>query len=205
MKKTMIAVACAAGLLCLASCNDNAGSDNQATDTTGSATVAATDSTITDKNKELLAFAARNNMLQVELGKLAAAQGATDQVKAYGQDLVDWYTAKQEELQELAQQYGVTLPQQLEDEQTEHLNDLKEAKPEDFNKAYWDNVTDAQEEAIDELEDNLKDVDEASATTFSLWARNALKELRAQYEQAKANEVDLKNEDAGISESINQE
>ncbi|AKD02143.1 DUF4142 domain-containing protein [Pontibacter korlensis] len=202
MKNTMIAIWCMAGALLFSSCGS--GSGNETTDATDSqtATIAGTDSTITDENKELLAFAARNNMLQIELGKLAADKGVTNQVESYGQSLVDWYTTKQEELQKLAQQYNVSLPQQMESEQTDHLKELQEAEAGKFDTEYWENVTEAQKAAIDKLEGNLKDVDEASATAFTLWARNTLKELRAQYEQARGFEVELKNEESGISEAI---
>lgn len=194
----MIALWCAAGALLFSSCDS--GSGDQTTDTTTeTATTAATDTSITEDNKELMKFAARNNLLQIELGKMAAAQGTSDSLKAYGQDLVDWYTTKQEELQKLAQDYSVTLPQQLEEEENEHLNKLREAKAEGFDGEYWDRLTEAQNDAIEEFEDGLKDVDEAAATPFSFWARNTLKELRAQYEQAKGREVELKRRDTGLN------
>ncbi len=197
----MIAVWCMAFTLTLASC-DSGSNNESATEANGTASVAGTDTSITEENKKLLAFAARNNMLQIELGKMAVAQGATDNVKSYGQDLVEWYTNKQQELQELAQQYNVSLPQQLESEQTEHLQEIREADANEFDEEYWESVTKAQKEAIDEYDDELNKVTEADASAFTLWARNTLKELHAQLEQAEANQLELKNRDAGITESI---
>lgn len=192
----MIAIWCAAGTLLFASCDSGSGEQN--TDTSAqTATIAGTDSTLTEDRQELMAFTARNNMLQMELGKLAAAQGTSEVLRSYGQSLVDWYSTKQEELQDLAQEYNVTLPQQIEEEHTEHLNELREA--ENFNEAYWERLTEAQQDAIDELDGELKDMDEAEATPFSFWARNTLKELQAQYEQAKGREVELKRRDTGIT------
>lgn len=204
MKKAFIAIWCAAGAFMFASCGDSSSGDTT-TDATQTASVAGTDSTITETNKELLAYAARNNMLQVELGKMAAAQATTDNAKSFGQDLVNWYTNKQQELQELAQQYGVTLPQQLESDQTEHLEEIREAKAEKFDEEYWESVTNAQKEAIDEFDDELKDVDEATASAFTLWARNTVKELRAQHEQARAYMVELRNREGGITETIEEQ
>lgn len=199
MKKTTIAVACLAGMLTFASC-DSGG--QQATEATGEPTVAGVDSTLTEDKEELLAFSARNNMLQIELGKMAAEKGSTDNLKQYGQELADWHTTKQQELQELAQQYGVTLPQQMEEEQLEHVEEIRNAKPAEFDAEYWESVSKAQQEAIDEYDDNLKDLDEADASAFGLWARNTQKELQARMEQAKAFEMELKNEDGGISNSL---
>jgi putative membrane protein len=199
MRNTLIAIWCAAGAFLFASCGSGSGEETTTADTTSAetATVAGTDSTLTEDKQELMQFAARNNMLQVELGKLAAAQGTSDAVKTYGQNLVDWYTAKQQELQELSQQYNVSLPQQLEDEDNEHLTKLRKA--EHFNEEYWNRLTEAQQDAIDEFDDGLKDVDETDASAFSVWARNTLKELRAQYEQAKGQEVELKRRDTGLN------
>lgn len=200
MKGTLKAIGCMALVLLLASCDS--GTENETTDATDIATVAGVDTDITEENKELLAYAARNNMLQIELGRLAIAQGTSDNVKAFGQDLVDWYTTKQQELQELAQQYNVTLPQQLENEQTEHLEEIRGAEAGEFDEEYWESVVNAQKEAIDQYDDELNEVTEADATAFTLWARNTVKELRAQLTQAEAYQLELKNRDGGITESI---
>lgn len=199
MKHLVKVIWCIVAVIALASCGS--GSDGQNNEQADTATV-ATDSTLTEDNKELLAFAARNNMLQVELGKLASSQGATDNVKSFGQELITWYSDKQQELQAMAQQYNITLPQQLEDEQTAYLEEIKEAKAEEFDQEYWDSVIKAQKEAIDEFDDELKRVEDTNASAFSIWARNTLQELRAQLAQAEAHELELKNRDGGITESM---
>lgn len=201
MKKMTLAAACLVGMLGFASCDSGSG-DQQTTEATGTPTVAGVDSTLTDDKEELLAFAARNNMLQIELGKIAAEKASTDSLKQYGQQLVDWYTTKQQELQELAQQYNVTLPQQMEEDQLEHVEEVRNAKAEEFDVEYWESLANAQKEAIDEYDDNLKALDEADVSAFGLWARNTQKELQAQMEQAKAAELRLKTDDGGISNSL---
>ncbi|MFD3002041.1 DUF4142 domain-containing protein [Pontibacter toksunensis] len=184
MRKMKIAAAFLAGMLAFASCGDS-GTNEQETDITGTPTVAGIDSTLTQDRQDLMAFAARNNMLQIELGRLATQQGTTDPIKQYGQQLVDWYTTKQQELQELAQQYNLTLPQQMEEDQLQHVEELRGTQASEFNNKYWEELADAQENAIDEFDSSLKDVEEAEASAFSLWARNTRKELQAQMEQAK--------------------
>lgn len=198
MKNTMIATWCAAGTLFFASCDAGSGKEQTSTEATSqSATVASADSSLTDDKKELLAFAARHNMLEIELGKLAHEKGTSDAVRSYAQNQVDLYTTKHKELQELAQQYNATLPQQLDEEGKQHLAKLREAK--NFNEAYWEHLTNAQKHAIDEFDSRVEDIEPADATAYSMWARNSLKELQAQYEQAKGREVELKRRDTGIS------
>lgn len=197
----MIAVCCMLGAIAFSAC-DSGNNGQQTTDATGNPTVAGLDTALTQDRQDLLAFTARNNMLQIELGRMAVEKGQTNNVKSYGQDLVNWYTTKQEELQELAQQYNVTLPQELDDEQRSHLEDIRGTEASKFDEEYWDTVTDAQKDAIDRLDNGLKDVDEANATAFSLWARNTVKELRAQMEQAKKYELELENREGGIAPAI---
>ncbi|GAA4441804.1 hypothetical protein GCM10023188_40760 [Pontibacter saemangeumensis] len=201
MKKMTIAAACLVGMLGFTSCDSGTG-EQQATEANGTPTVAGVDSTLTEDKQELLAFAARNNMLQIELGKIAAQKAGVDTLKQYGQQLVDWYSDKQQELQELAQQYSVTLPQQMEEEQLEHVEEVRNTKAEEFDAEYLESLANAQQEAIKEYDENLKDLEEADASAFSLWARNTQKELQAQMEQAKALELRLKSEDGGISNSL---
>ncbi|MCC9138055.1 DUF4142 domain-containing protein [Pontibacter silvestris] len=202
MKKYMISAFCFVSALMFASCNSDTQTQNNEQQAVNGTPQVAPDSALTEDKQELLMFAARNNMLQVELGRLAVSKGSTDNVQEYGQQLVDWYSNKQNELQELAQQYNVSLPTSMNDEQTEHIKEIQEADANEFDSEYWESVTDAQKEAISHYEDNLNDIEEANATAFSLWARNTLKELQAQREAAESMAFELNNRDGGISRNI---
>ncbi|WP_162427421.1 DUF4142 domain-containing protein [Pontibacter pudoricolor] len=151
------------------------------------------DSTLTDNKKELLQTIARHTKLQQEISKLAAQKATTDVVKQYARQMQQLTATKQTELQELAQTYNVTLDTTLQDDQQKYLTDLNEKQKVDFDKAYWEKVTDAQKETIKEYEDVLKDVTPADATAFGVWARTSEKELRAQYEEALKLQLALKN------------
>ncbi|WP_162055611.1 DUF4142 domain-containing protein [Pontibacter pamirensis] len=184
MKKMIIAVAFLGGAFTFASCDSGT---NEQQDTTATGTpVVAPDTAITEEKQDLMVYAARNNMLQMELGRLATEHGNTEGVRVYGQRLVDWYSDKQAELRELAQRYNVTLPLELNEDQAEHVEELRNTAVTEFDAKYWEELADAQQKAIDEFEDALNDVEEANATSFSLWARNTMKELQAQMEQAKS-------------------
>ncbi|WP_179223029.1 DUF4142 domain-containing protein [Pontibacter ummariensis] len=190
-------------MLTFASCNSGTEEQQEDIDAIDTATVAGLDETLPAEKQELLVFAARNNMLQIELGEIAVERGVTENVRVFGQQLIDWYTSKQVELQELAAQYDVALPQELEQAQLQHIEEIRGIEESEFDDEYWDSVIAAQKDAIDEYEDSLNDVDEANASAFSLWARNTLKELHAQLIQAEAFELELENRgEAGISNSI---
>ena len=156
-------------------------------------TTAETDTALTDSKKELMQTLTQFGMMQAELGKLATEKGTSNEVKQNGREMSQLYTTKQKELQELAQTYNVPLNTTLSEDHRKHIDDLRKLKPADFDKKYWETLTSAQKETLGEYEDVLKDITEADATGFGLWARTSEKELRAQYEQALAQQQQQKN------------
>ena len=152
-------------------------------DTTSTAT-GATDTSLSNEKREFMGYAYNTSNLQVELGKLAVEKGRSDQAKQYGKRMVDLHGKKQGELKEMSQRYGVTLPQNMTDDQSGRIQELRDTNPENFDKAYWDNVIDAHKEAVDEFERSVKDIAPTDTTAFSLWALNSTKEIRAQMEEA---------------------
>ncbi len=194
MKNLWMAATLALGMLAFASC----GSDRQDTDTTTNVdpelnATAAADSTLNEDKREFMGKAHSISMQQVELGKLAAEKGLTAQVREYGQQMADLYGNKLNELQEMSGQYGVTLPQQMEDDHAGRVQEMRDKTTEEFDRAYWDNVVDAHKDALDEFEDNMKDIEETDNTTFNLWARNTSKEIRAQMENAMRHRQSARN------------
>ena len=185
MKNLSMATALLCGCFAFASC----GSDTQETDSTSNVdtelnTTAAVDSTLNDDKREFMGHAHSVSTQQVEMGKLAAEKGVTAPVREYGQQMVDLYSKKLEELQDMSNQYSVTLPQQMEEDHAGRIQELRDKSPEEFDRAYWDTVVDAHKDALGEFDDNVKDIEETDNTTFNLWARNTNKEIRAQMENA---------------------
>ncbi|WP_439880165.1 DUF4142 domain-containing protein [Pontibacter sp. MBLB2868] len=206
MKNIVIATMCVFLFLSLSACDS--GTKEQVNDNeNGVPTVAGVDSTLTQERQEFFVTAARNIMLQKELAQRAMEKSETRNAKAYGQDLMNWVTTKQNELQSLSKRYGVVLPQRLEDDQLEYIEEVKEEDKQNYkyDLNLWDQIKDSQKDAIDDFDDALKNVEQADASAFTLWARNTQKELRAHMEQAAAYELELKNRDGGIAKPIIEE
>jgi len=86
-------------------------------------------------NKFILA-AAQGGMTEVKLGDLAAQQGVSDEVKAFGQMMVKDHTAINSDLKTLAAQKGVTLPENLDAKHQGMVDKLAALKGVEFDEAY---------------------------------------------------------------------
>jgi putative membrane protein len=179
----------AAGLLCgsvaFIACNSN----TRETDTTSNVdtelnAAAVADTALTGVKRDFMGYAYNISNQQVELGKLAVERGVTAQVREHGQQLVDLYGKKLQELKEMSGQYNVTLPQHMTEDEAGRVEALRDKSQDEFDKAYWDTVIETDKAALKEFEDNVKDIAETDNTTFNLWARNTAKEIRAQMENA---------------------
>ncbi|WP_299819282.1 DUF4142 domain-containing protein [uncultured Pontibacter sp.] len=200
MKKYLIGAFCLALLTGTTACDS--GNSEQTIDAT--ATAAAPDSTLSEDRQKLLAYTARHFILQQELASLAQQKAQTDSLKLYAEEMKSWATTKQNELKDLEQQYSFTLPQQLSEDEQEYLEEPRKADAKNFDAEMWDNLVDAQKDAIDHIDDNTKNIASSDASAFAIWERNTLKELRARMERAAAYELELKNrnEGGGISKPI---
>jgi putative membrane protein len=79
---------------------------------------------------------AKGGMAEVELGKLATEKAASDEVKKFGQRMVDDHSKANEELKTLAQNKKITLPTDVDaKEKALHDRLMKLSGPE-FDRAY---------------------------------------------------------------------
>lgn len=175
------------GALSFTACNSGSGDQQNdgTTTTSGEPVVAAdADATLTDEKRDFMGYAYRNGMKLEELGRLATEKGASEEVRSHGRQLVDQYAGKQEELRQLAQEYSVQLPQNMDQDQMDIVTELRETPNQEFDQKYWEDIVDVYEDTIGEFDSKLKDYEETNNVTFNVWARNTRKEMQAQMETA---------------------
>ena len=87
---------------------------------------------------EFVQQAAMGDLYEVEAGKIAIAQGQTDAVKAFGQQMIDAHTKTTEQLKKIVQSENieVRLPTELDKKRESRIADLKSATPADFDETY---------------------------------------------------------------------
>jgi putative membrane protein len=111
--------------------------------TSGSSQLSAMD-------KHFIRKAAEGGLAEVELGKLATQKASSDEVKKFGQRMVDDHSKANDQLKQLAQQKGVDLPTQPDAKDKATKSRLEKLSGEQFDKAYMQDM----------VKDHTKDVSE---------------------------------------------
>src|SRR3954464_10731463 len=109
----------------------------------GTAATAVNDNTFVTK-------AAQGGLAEVELGKLAVEKGSSDQVKQFGQRMVDDHGKANDELKTLAQQKNITVPTDMGAKEKALRDRLVKLSGAAFDRAYMSAM----------LSDHKKDVGE---------------------------------------------
>jgi putative membrane protein len=80
--------------------------------------------------------AAMGGMAEVELGRIAAQKGASDEVRQFGQRMVDDHSKANEQLMQVASSKGWTLPTALDAKHQAEMQKMSALSGEAFDKAY---------------------------------------------------------------------
>jgi putative membrane protein len=88
------------------------------------------------KDKMFLRKAAEGGMAEVKFGKLAAEKASSEDVKAFGQKMVDDHTALNSEMASIADSMGVRLPKAITKEDQAEYDKLSGLSGSDFDTEY---------------------------------------------------------------------
>ena len=124
---TQIALAVAVALP-LATIAQNASADKT--------TAASTDSTVSAADRKFMQKAAMDGMAEVELGRVSSQNGSSDQVKQFGQHMVDDHGKANDELKSLAQAKGVALPEKMDSKHAKLVAHMQKLSGAAFDRAY---------------------------------------------------------------------
>lgn len=88
------------------------------------------------RDKMFLRKAAEGGMAEVKLGELAAQKGGSEDVKAFGQKMVDDHTALNNEMAPIADSMGVRVPKTINKEDQAEYDKLSGLSGHDFDTEY---------------------------------------------------------------------
>ena len=147
---------------------------------------------LSEKDQQFVKNAAVGGMMEVDLGKLAAEKASMDDVKKFGQQMVDDHSKANGELKQLAQSKGVDLKESEEKatrEGQEKSAKLSKFTGPAFDKAYMDDMVEDHEKDVKEFEDasnNAQDKD------LKEWVKKTLPTLKHHLKMAKDTQDKLK-------------
>ena len=93
-------------------------------------------SSLSYSDRNFMREAARGGVAEVQLGELAAQQGSRESVRAFGQRMVDDHSKAGEDLMQLAQNKGISLPTEMNDESRALYRRLRRLHGAAFDNAY---------------------------------------------------------------------
>jgi putative membrane protein len=109
-------------------------------------------SAMSSQDRNFLMDAAMGGMMEVELGRLAVQNGASDAVKQFGQRMVDDHSKANTELMSLATSKGVTLPTELDAKHKEHVTKLSGRTGAEFDREYVKMMVSDHKKDVSEFE-----------------------------------------------------
>ncbi|MDQ3131681.1 MAG: DUF4142 domain-containing protein [Acidobacteriota bacterium] len=141
------------------------------------------DSVVTGGDLAFMNDAAPGGMAEVELGKMAAKQAASNDVKQFGQKMVEDHSKAGDELKQLAAQKKVMLPTDVMPAHKQLMEKLSKLSGADFDSAYVTAMVEAHEKDVAAFENVSKTAADADVKAF---ATKTLPTLKMHLEMIKA-------------------
>src|SRR6185436_5915708 len=129
--------------------------------------------TLTKKEISFMIDAAEGGMAEMRMGDLAQQKGQSPEVKQFGQRLVTDHGKANDELKQLAQKKGVTLPSQMADKHQKAIDKLTSSS--DFDKQFKDMAVKDHKKDIKEFEKAEKKCEDAD---LKAWITKTLPTLQ---------------------------
>jgi|SRR5436309_11668860 putative membrane protein len=130
---------------------------SQSSSTSSSSAMSANASSVPATDKKFIREAAEGGMAEVELGKLATEKASSEDVKKFGERMVNDHSKANDELKQIASSKGVDLPSDLSVKDKMLKERLSKLSGDSFDKAYMQNM----------VKDHRKDVAEFSKESRS--------------------------------------
>lgn len=146
------------------------------------ATKPAAGAAMTDQ--QFVDFAAQTDMVEANLGQMAASVGASDEVKNYGQTLASDHTVDFNDLYKVAQQANLTRPDAIDAEHNKAMIDpFQKLKGAAFDRKYVHEMIAGHTKAIEVYKKEAADAQNAALKSY---AEQALPTLQKHLDNAKS-------------------
>lgn len=135
-------------------------------------------------DKTFVTKAAQGGMAEVQLGQLAADKGQSDEVKKFGQRMVDDHGKANDQLKSIAQQKGVSVPSDLSAKDKALKDRLSKLSGAQFDRAYMQAMVKDHKEDIAEFQKESNSGKDSDVKNFASQTLPTLQEHLKMAQQA---------------------
>lgn len=177
LKKMLQGGAATTAMLCLVSLgamaqtsNDNQTaqpSQNQSMSSSSSSNSGSSSAKLSAADKMFVKKAAQGGMAEVELGQLATQKAQSDDVKKFGQRMVDDHTKANDQLKQIASQEGVQVPTSLDAKDQALKDHLSKLSGEQFDRMYMQHMVQDHRQDIAEFQKEANSGKDQSVKDFA--------------------------------------
>ncbi len=147
-----------------------------------SATMGRDATTMKSPDQDFIMKAAQGGMAEVNLGNLAKQNGGSDAVKQFGDKMVTDHSKANDELRQLAQQKGITLPSDVSGKDKRLGKTLQAKQGSEFDKAYTRDMVRDHQADIAEFK---REAESGKDPEVKAWAQKTLPTLEQHLSAAK--------------------
>jgi putative membrane protein len=165
--------------------------NHPATSASSASAMTANGAKVASSDRKFMEKAAEGGMAEVKLGQLATQKAGSDQVKQFGQRMVDDHSKANEQLKQVASEKGVTLPTELDKSTQREYDKLSKLSGADFDREYMKHMVSDHKKDISEFKSEANKAKDADVKQF---ASSTLPTLEEHLNLAKSAEQVAKNE-----------
>lgn len=136
-----------------------------ATNSTNAGMSTGKNATVSDRT--FMRKAAEGGKAEVELGKLAQEKAASPEVKQFGERMVNDHTKAGDELKQVAEKEGVTLPEKLDAKDAATKARLEKLSGDAFDRAYMRDMVKDHTEDVTEFRNEAKNGKDPEVKSFA--------------------------------------
>jgi putative membrane protein len=146
-----------------------------------SKSMSAKTSSLSMADKKFVKEAAQGGMAEVELGQLAQQKASSDDVKKFGERMVNDHSKANDQLKQIASDQGISLPSQMSAKDNATKAMLSKLSGKDFDRAYMADMVKDHRADISEFE---KESSSGKDPAIKDFAQQTLPTLRDHLKQA---------------------
>ena len=139
---------------------------------------------------------AHAGMAEVELGRMATEKASKDDVKKFGQRMVDDHTKANDQLKQIATSKGVNLPTELDRSTQREMDRLNKLSGAEFDREYMKHMVSDHKKDVSEFKSEANRAKDPSVKQF---AATTLPTLQQHLELAQSTEKTARNESSNKS------